>query len=290
MSRSSIITLVSGLCLFTSGCDSEPLAEDRKAEDCPASTEISDVEEQLPADSPAEQAPRQDSEISPSASYLTDNQPVEGSYRDMIRRVVRAHINEVRHCYSTGLDSDPTLSGRVVVNFTISPDGDVAQANLAESSLVDEDVGGCIVTAVARWKFPKPSKGSSIEVNYPFVLSPSEDPSSADPPKAEFSGDETALSGLSKDVIRRIVRAHINEVRHCYNEGLSVDPELAGRVVINFRIPGDGRVDMSAVQSSTLSDESVGSCIATAIKGWKFPKTRGGGSIEVSYPFVLEPG
>jgi hypothetical protein len=102
--------------------------------------------------------------------------------------------------------------------------------------------------------------------------------------KAEVKGS------LDKDIIRRIVRAHLNEVRYCYNQGLVRDPALSGKVSIQFTISGSGSVSVATVASSTLSDENVASCIAKAVKRWTFPKPEGGGAVVVTYPFVLEPG
>lgn len=96
--------------------------------------------------------------------------------------------------------------------------------------------------------------------------------------------------GMDKNIIRRIVRAHINEVRACYNQGLNRNPNLRGRVAINFMITSTGKVGTSVVQSSTLKDRSVANCIAKAVKRWKFPKPRGGGNAIVTYPFTLNPG
>src|SRR5690606_29009104 len=95
---------------------------------------------------------------------------------------------------------------------------------------------------------------------------------------------------LDKDIIRRIVRAHINEVRGCYNQGLSKNPNLQGRVAVNFVITTTGTVGSSVVQETTLQDKSVANCIAKAVKRWKFPKPRGGGNVIVTYPFTLSPG
>lgn len=95
---------------------------------------------------------------------------------------------------------------------------------------------------------------------------------------------------LDKDIIRRIVRAHINEVRHCYHRGLVKDPKLAGRVSIDFAIGAAGKVTSSSVDTDTLADANVGKCIAKAVKRWKFPKPTDGGTVTVSYPFMLEPG
>ncbi len=100
----------------------------------------------------------------------------------------------------------------------------------------------------------------------------------------------TVKGSLDKDIIRRIVRAHINEVRSCYNAGLLKDPSLSGKVSVQFTIAPTGKVAVAVVSSSTVSDKDVGNCIAKAVKRWKFPKPAGGGNVVVTYPFVLAPG
>ncbi len=98
----------------------------------------------------------------------------------------------------------------------------------------------------------------------------------------------TVQGALDKDIVRRIVRAHINEVRHCYNQGLAKDKSLKGRVAVQFTIGGSGKVPTAVVANTTVKDSSVGNCIAKAVRRWKFPKPHGGGSVIVTYPFVLE--
>lgn len=94
---------------------------------------------------------------------------------------------------------------------------------------------------------------------------------------------------LDKEAIRKVVRAHIVEVRDCYNEGLKKDPELAGRIVVGFEIAASGAVGRSEISESTLADAQVGACVAAAVKSWTFPAPQGG-SVEVAYPFLFEPG
>lgn len=103
------------------------------------------------------------------------------------------------------------------------------------------------------------------------------------------SGPPTVTGSLDKDIIRRIVRAHINEVRTCYNIGLKKDPTLAGEVTIAFTISGTGTVSSATVKDDTVPDAKVGKCIAKAVKRWVFPKPTGGGLVAVRYPFVLSP-
>lgn len=90
--------------------------------------------------------------------------------KDIIRRVVRQHLAEVRTCYETGLQRDPALKGRASIQFTIAPTGEVAAAVVADNTLKDATVGECIAAAVKTWKFPAPEGGGNVVVTYPFVL------------------------------------------------------------------------------------------------------------------------
>ncbi len=98
------------------------------------------------------------------------------------------------------------------------------------------------------------------------------------------------VNGIDKEIIRRVVRAHINEVRGCYSEGLVRDQNLQGRVSIAFTIGPTGVVSRSAVAESSLGDAKVESCIAKAVRRWRFSTGTTGGSAMVTYPFVLNPG
>ena len=116
-------------------------------------------------------------------------------------------------------------------------------------------------------------------------------PSATDPldPKATQMKASVG-AGLDKDIVRRVVRAHIDEVRHCYNLGLVKNENLSGRVAVQFTIDGNGLVESAKAVESTLPDQEVSDCIVNAVKRWKFPKPDGGGSVAVTYPFMLEPG
>ncbi|MEZ4429388.1 MAG: TonB family protein [Nannocystaceae bacterium] len=101
-------------------------------------------------------------------------------------------------------------------------------------------------------------------------------------------GKTTITGNMDKDVIRRIVRAHINEVRHCYQLGLGRDPNLKGRVSVQFQIGGSGKVMLAVVQESTVKDSRVGTCVTQAVRRWKFPRPHNGGAVLVTYPFVFD--
>ena len=99
-----------------------------------------------------------------------DTRVVGALSAEAIRRVVRRHLPEVRHCYEQGLVGNPSLEGRVTVSWIVSPTGAVQSANVVNSSLSNGRVESCVEQAVRRWTFPQPEGGGTVGVNYPFVL------------------------------------------------------------------------------------------------------------------------
>jgi TonB family protein len=99
-----------------------------------------------------------------------------------------------------------------------------------------------------------------------------------------------SVSGtLDKEIIRRIVRRHLNEVKYCYDQALARQPKLDGRLVAQFTIAANGQVIASLRQSSTLGSPAVEMCVVNAIKRWEFPAPTGGGLAIVTYPFTFSP-
>ena len=110
----------------------------------------------------------------------------------------------------------------------------------------------------------------------------------AHPPEV-LPGTVTSHGSLDKEIIRRIVRRHLNEVKSCYDQALARQPKLEGRLVAQFTIAGTGQVIASVKQSSTLGSLEAEMCVVNAIKRWEFPAPAGGGLAIVSYPFSFAP-
>ncbi|HJL04437.1 MAG TPA: TonB family protein [Polyangiaceae bacterium LLY-WYZ-15_(1-7)] len=100
-------------------------------------------------------------------------------------------------------------------------------------------------------------------------------------------GPVTTNGGLSREVIRRTVRRHHNEVKFCYEQSLRARPDLEGRVTTRFIISQTGAVTVATVQSSTLGHSDTEACITQAVRRWAFPAPDGGGIVSVTYPFML---
>jgi len=95
--------------------------------------------------------------------------------RDIIDRVIRQHLSEIRYCYRRQLQMDWDLEGRVVFRFVIAQDGSVASVEVVESDLANPIVEDCIARRLRRLSFPMPEGGGVVVVTYPFVFSPTEE-------------------------------------------------------------------------------------------------------------------
>lgn len=87
---------------------------------------------------------------------------------EVIQAVLQRNHGRFRLCYQHGLQRNPGLRGRVVLQFTIAPRGDVTRAT-ATGDLPDARVVSCMDRAVQGLQFPQSVSGS-IAVTYPLVL------------------------------------------------------------------------------------------------------------------------
>ena len=102
-------------------------------------------------------------------------------------------------------------------------------------------------------------------------------------------GQAIVRGSLDKEIIRRIVRRHSNEVKYCYEQELRRNPDLGGRITVQFTIAASGQVTAAQLQSSTVGNARVENCTVQAVRRWEFPMRLDGDLATVYYPFVLTP-
>jgi TonB family protein len=102
-------------------------------------------------------------------------------------------------------------------------------------------------------------------------------------------GDPVVSGGLTAQEIMAVIRANLNQVRHCYETLLQRSPNAAGKMTVNFTIGTNGRVSTVSVGTSTISDAVMRGCVTGAVRRWPFPQPRGGQPVSVNYPFVFNP-
>ncbi len=91
---------------------------------------------------------------------------------DIIRRIIRAHINEVRRCYNLVLEARPNARADVKLALSIGPNGKVLTVDSGSSRGLSKSGHQCIEGAVRRWKFPKPREGAQVDAKGTLTLRP----------------------------------------------------------------------------------------------------------------------
>lgn len=99
-------------------------------------------------------------------------------------------------------------------------------------------------------------------------------------------GQPNAQGDLDKAIIRRYIKRNIQKITYCYEKELLASPGLAGTVSTQFFITPNGNV---ASSSGAGVSPRVSSCVANVIKNIEFPKPKGGGGVQVNYPFTMRP-
>ena len=94
----------------------------------------------------------------------------EGLTKDEVAKVIHSHLSEIRYCYESAILKDPTLAGKVMIDFKINPTGIVPNAGVSEATLTDHQVSNCLLGKLKTWKFPQPRGGVYVAVSYPFVF------------------------------------------------------------------------------------------------------------------------
>lgn len=100
--------------------------------------------------------------------------------KEYIRDVVRSDFYPMaRQCYESALVSNPKLSGKLVVFFTIVGDekvgGIVESAELVEGTTIDDpQLTQCFAESMKTVAFKAPRKGGMVTVKYPFEMTPDE--------------------------------------------------------------------------------------------------------------------
>jgi len=99
-------------------------------------------------------------------------------------------------------------------------------------------------------------------------------------------GQPNAAGDLDKAIIRRYIKRNIQKISYCYEKQLLASPQLSGTVSTQFFIAPTGKV---ATAAGAGVHPDVSSCVAGVIKQIEFPKPKGGGGVQVNYPFTFRP-
>lgn len=101
--------------------------------------------------------------------------------------------------------------------------------------------------------------------------------------------EEEALveGGLDRDQIAAVINRNKGQIIYCYERGLQAQPDLRGRVSVQFVIGPSGRITTASVAQSSLDSKLVETCMVAKMRNWQFPRPVGNVNVDVLYPFEL---
>ncbi len=102
-------------------------------------------------------------------------------------------------------------------------------------------------------------------------------------------GKVTVVGGLERDEIMKVIRRHESEIKFCYEQELQKQPALSGKVSVAWTIDAAGAVPEANVSESSIGSAAVEKCMTDRIRRWKFPEPRGGGTVDVTFPWNFKP-
>jgi TonB family protein len=79
-----------------------------------------------------------------------------------VEAAIASHKPELRKC------NTKDVQGRVVVGFSIDPQGQVGKASIDQSEVANPLMESCILDVIRAIQFPVPDHGDTIHITYPF--------------------------------------------------------------------------------------------------------------------------
>ena len=71
--------------------------------------------------------------------------------KDVIR-VVQSHKRALQDCYKQELKVNPTVKGKIIVRFTVDPNGNVVKVSVVSSTLKSSRMENCLVRRIKNWR------------------------------------------------------------------------------------------------------------------------------------------
>jgi TonB family protein len=89
--------------------------------------------------------------------------------------------------------------------------------------------------------------------------------------------------------VAKFIRLRLRSVQGCYEAQLKRSPTLRGKIVVRFTIGTRGQVVEATIDSDSMGNDAVASCVIRLVRTWRLPFTPESDT-PVSFPFLFQPG
>jgi hypothetical protein len=128
----------------------------------------------------------------------------------------------------------------------------------------------------------------------PFEAVPDKAPALVAPAAAKAAPEEDPEEApwpLDARGIKGAMKAHLGEIRECYEGWLLEQPDLAGTIVVEIELAGEPDAELATVTGvsveSDLAHEPMDACVLNVVESIPFDPPPGGRFV-FRYPFVFE--
>ncbi len=97
--------------------------------------------------------------------------------------------------------------------------------------------------------------------------------------------------GLSQEVVRRVTRRHMNELRFCHQQAYQGQPTTAAGVSleVSYIVDPQGRVQAAVPDERGPAPPAFRSCVAQAFRRWTFPAPTNAGVVQIRQRLAFQP-
>ncbi|MCK6527651.1 AgmX/PglI C-terminal domain-containing protein, partial [Myxococcota bacterium] len=138
--------------------------EKRRQQEAAAATRLADASGSTSRPAPA--AAKSEDKVSSGASGLKS--PTEVLTATVINAIVGSNVS-IRRCFYDARDRGLDVSGKIVLKFTVQPDGQVKNSRIQSAQYAGTDLEGCVTGEVNRLQFP-PFDGPDQSIKFPFLV------------------------------------------------------------------------------------------------------------------------
>jgi hypothetical protein len=203
--------------------------------------------------------------------------------------------DDVAGCYEA-TKPDTKQEGLVSVEFVALSSGVVVSASATDvaPALAQTTLGACLEDRARGWSLPGSGQARRLQAHFAVATTERRTKSffvPSAPPRMVVANQPRLAEtggGLDRNVIKQVINDDRHRIRACYEMELGRHPQLAGRLRVHWTVGPDGVVIKSDVVDDSLESELVTSCVGEIIRQMKFPPPKGGGKVEITFPWVFK--
>jgi len=89
--------------------------------------------------------------------------------KSKVSRLFRRKQKAIRYCYEKRLKINSGISGKIRLQITVGPMGNVTAVKVLLNTTHDSSLAACIIAKIKGWRFPRP-QGGQVSIIQTFIL------------------------------------------------------------------------------------------------------------------------